>query len=336
MNQKVIPTLIGVFVVGAATLAVAGLVYFGGGEAFVEKRPFVMYFDGSLKGLGVGAPVTFRGVRLGNVTRVVLRYYADGQRTETPVFVELLPDAVEYIGDPGPPGSAIPRLVDERGLRAQLAQESFVTGKLSIQLDFHPGTELRRVGSDPDIPEIPTIPSAMEELQKTIESLPIKELVADLRSAIQGIDELARSPELKEAIRSLDETLDEFATVARNVDAQLDPLSSSATEAMDSVRDLARSPKVGSALDSFDRAAGDVSKLAMSLRDEVQPVSLELQKALTRATETLIAVQGTVRPDGMLHHELVRALQEVSEAAEAVSDLAEMLERRPEVLLQGK
>ena len=70
MGSKVSPTVIGAFVVGALVLLVAGVLLFGGGKFFQEKLPFVLFFDGSVEGLNVGAPVVFRGVQVGQVTEV--------------------------------------------------------------------------------------------------------------------------------------------------------------------------------------------------------------------------------------------------------------------------
>jgi MlaD protein len=70
MARKPNPALLGAFVVGAVILAVLGLVIFGGGKFFRSTQSWVAYFDESIKGLAVGAPVTFRGVKVGSVTDV--------------------------------------------------------------------------------------------------------------------------------------------------------------------------------------------------------------------------------------------------------------------------
>ena len=70
MARKPNPALLGAFVVGAVILAVVGLVIFGGGKFFRSTQSWVAYFDESIKGLAVGAPVTFRGVKVGAVTDV--------------------------------------------------------------------------------------------------------------------------------------------------------------------------------------------------------------------------------------------------------------------------
>lgn len=70
MGSKVNPTILGAFVVSAVLLAVAGVLFFGGGKFFEAKVPFVLFFDGSVQGLNVGAPVIFRGVQVGQVSAI--------------------------------------------------------------------------------------------------------------------------------------------------------------------------------------------------------------------------------------------------------------------------
>src|SRR5215468_9262289 len=70
MGTKINPTTIGAFVVSAIVLAVGGVLLFGGGKFFQEKLPYVLFFDSSVEGLNVGAPVIFRGVQVGQVTAI--------------------------------------------------------------------------------------------------------------------------------------------------------------------------------------------------------------------------------------------------------------------------
>ena len=97
MSKKANPALIGGFVVGAAVLAVAGIAFFGGGKLFAEQLTFVSYFEGSLKGLQVGAPVTFRGVRIGAVSDIVVRYNSDDQSVRIVVYFQIERDRIHTV-----------------------------------------------------------------------------------------------------------------------------------------------------------------------------------------------------------------------------------------------
>ena len=70
MVNKISPTFLGAFVVGAILCMVAGVLLFSGGKFFTEKVPFVLFFDSSVEGLNIGAPVIFRGVQVGQVTEI--------------------------------------------------------------------------------------------------------------------------------------------------------------------------------------------------------------------------------------------------------------------------
>src|SRR4030095_15830462 len=165
MGSKINPTTIGAFVVGAIVLVIAGVLLFGGGKFFQEKRPYVMFFDSSVEGLNVGAPVIFRGVQVGQVTDIAA--LADHKAFTLVIRVqgESGPGAIKVIGGPLPdPRQAVEGLI-QKGARASLRMQSFVTGVLYVAFDFHPDTPIRRLGLDPAYPELPTIPSDLDQLK---------------------------------------------------------------------------------------------------------------------------------------------------------------------------
>jgi hypothetical protein len=138
MSKPIGKPIIGAFVVGAVALAVAGLFVLGGGQFLKKKYIRVMYFDGSVKGLKVGAPVTFRGVEVGTVTDITIRANPKDLTTRIPVIVEIDPHSIETPG--GYLGDQLPRMI-KRGLRAKLDLQSLVTGQLQIELDYMPDTK---------------------------------------------------------------------------------------------------------------------------------------------------------------------------------------------------
>src|SRR5690242_12946620 len=135
MAKNTNPKLIGGFVLGALALVVVGVLMFGGGQFLVTKRPAVLYFEGSLGGLAPGAPVNFRGVKIGTVTGMQIEYDVEKQEVHIPVFVEIEPDRIQITSGKRDERN-IATLV-RRGLRAQLVVQSLVTGQASVQLDFH-------------------------------------------------------------------------------------------------------------------------------------------------------------------------------------------------------
>src|SRR5689334_10454933 len=131
--MKANPKVIGAFVVGAIALAIAALIVFGGGQFFKKAVPMVMFFQGSVGGLAVGNPVTFDGVKIGQVTRVEPVYDAAKQDVLIPVYIEL----DTQIKSVGPQSGTVLANLDELikdGLRAQLVSESMITGQQSVNL----------------------------------------------------------------------------------------------------------------------------------------------------------------------------------------------------------
>ena len=347
MSQKANPTVIGVFVVGAVALAVIGILSFGGGALLAEKVNYVMFFEGSsLKGLDIGAPVNFQGVRIGSVTDIVLKFDPKTGTIRIPVYAEIERQRIKRSGQeqPAHPYENARHLID-RGLRAQLELQSFVTGKLAIQLDFYPDSELRYVGTEDRYLEIPTIPSKMEELTETIENLPIDELVSEMRSAINGFDELVRSPDLKKAITDADEMILEFKALAHDVNERVGSILSEATETSKTIRQsfAEADKKVASAVEVFNETLTTYKKLAADVDEQVNPLSESLQQSLAelrtsleKLNAALDAVTNVLAEDSAFYHRLNYALEQAATALRSLRVLVDLLERHPEALIQGK
>lgn len=144
MGSKANPKLIGAFAVGAIALLVLSTIAIGGGKLFRQTIPIVMYFPRSVAGLNVGAPVTFRGVKLGEVTNIFLGFNSNSRDVVIPVFAELFPQSIVTFGDSNAVSMGIERkevlldYIKNRGLRAQLTVSSIVTGQLVVNFDFFP------------------------------------------------------------------------------------------------------------------------------------------------------------------------------------------------------
>src|SRR5690606_529699 len=129
-------TAIGAFVLGALALIVAAILFFGGGAFLATPLPAVSFFHGSVAGLQVGAAVTYRGVEVGQVKSIGIRVDPETFRSIVQVGMALTPGTVRIYGAELPEDrTLIPKLV-ERGLAAQLVKQNFVTGLLTVDLDF--------------------------------------------------------------------------------------------------------------------------------------------------------------------------------------------------------
>ena len=191
MAKRVNPTLVGAFVLGAFLLVIAGIILLGGENIFAQKRRFVIYFGDAIKGLTVGAPVTFKGVVVGRVANLKVRYVKETGRTEIPVLIDLDPNKVVTPNDEEEATRLLRQMIDQ-GLRAQMNPESLITNQQVVQLDFFPGTPVRLVDSDLPYPQIPSLPSSFDQLQASIgmaaQSLP--DLAASATLALNQISNL--------------------------------------------------------------------------------------------------------------------------------------------------
>lgn len=248
MGKKANPAVIGGFVVGAIALAVVGVLIFGSGEFLKEKMPWVSYFPGSVDGLQVGAPVTFKGVKIGQVTDIKVKLDARDDTVRVPVHWELQPDKIALVGMSeseitevrGRGERPLAQVLIKHGLRAQLQLQSFVTGQKVIQLDFFPDSPINLVGGDGEggVPEFPTTPSGTEKLTKTIENLPIDELFADARNTLQGIDRLVRNID-SQVIPATHATLEKAQGALSSIEGMTSPGSTVRYELVNALKELA-------------------------------------------------------------------------------------------------
>ncbi|HZK14193.1 MAG TPA: MlaD family protein, partial [Desulfobaccales bacterium] len=228
MAKQASRIMIGGFVVLALIIMAASLVVFGSGKFFQNTVKCVMYFNEPVKGLSVGAPVLFQGVQIGTVTSITLQIDPAKMQTQIPVFIEY--DSAKFqLGEEGQkthrdPRKNIPRLI-EKGLRAQLGMQSYITGLLVIQLDFFPGTPVTLKSVEKNYIEIPTIPSTSAKLADALEKLDLKALGDHLESTMAGIDTFVNNPNLAASARGLNETLQDARKVLARIDRQVNPLA---------------------------------------------------------------------------------------------------------------
>ena len=141
MSRRANPKLVGGFVLAAIGLAVAAALVFGSFTVFEPTRKFIVFFQGTVDGLAQGSQVLFRGVPVGKVVDIGIRYDPRDSSFAIPVIIEIRPGVIAKYSPPAATLSAegVRRLIDE-GLRARLETSSLVTGQQVVQLNFFPGT----------------------------------------------------------------------------------------------------------------------------------------------------------------------------------------------------
>jgi phospholipid/cholesterol/gamma-HCH transport system substrate-binding protein len=357
--QRANPKLIGGFVLGAVALVVIGVLLLGGAKFLTEKRTFVAYFEGSVKGLHVGAPVEFQGVRVGSVTDIQLQFQTEDLELRIPVFVQFEPGRISQLGEHVDAKRRFLKPLVERGLRARLEMQSIVTGQLIVQLGFYPDTPIRLVG-DGTIPEIPTVPTAMQELTQSVthaltelRHLPIPQLVGQLVEAAQGLNTLIHSPDVNNLIQRLsataqvaDQSLQRIDDQTGQVAARLDTTLDAATALLRDGQQLLRrvdtqvmpmSDGIQKTLDALRVTLKDSQQLLRHVDTRVTPVADNLMETSTRLRATIARVQQVVEGDVVkVLQDTNRTLQDVSGTARSVRLLADFLERNPDSLVYGK
>jgi paraquat-inducible protein B len=264
-------------------------------DVFADSTPYVLDFQGSVRGLSVGAPVEFRGIRLGHVNDIWMEYHTEQMEAHIMVLVALQPGRVRRLGSGASDDlqASLDTLI-ERGMRARLAMGNLLTGALYVELDFHPDTEAVLTGLHPAYLEIPTIPSATEALLAMIEHLPLAELVEEAVGAVRSVAQLVGSPQTEQALLGLAETLEHTRNLARALDER----------APDALADLlATARELRDAADAAQRILRDVtaeeSELNYLLTDALGELSSTLRSVrvladyLERHPEALLAGKPT-------------------------------------------
>ena len=221
MIKKVNKTVIGIFVSGALVILMIAIVVFGSGEFFKKTNKFVLCFDGSVKGLAIGAPVMFRGVSIGTVKDISLIYDSKAGTITLPVIVEIEQGRIKGAPSFGEPGG-IKKMI-ALGLRANLEVQSFLTGQLMISFDFYPDKPAKLRGIVNTYPELPTLATS-PDIFEIMENLPIKDIAKNLEATVQGVNKIVNSSYITRSLYDLQNTLLETKEAMHSVSLLTDYL----------------------------------------------------------------------------------------------------------------
>ncbi|MBN2061667.1 MAG: MCE family protein [Deltaproteobacteria bacterium] len=279
-------------------------------KAFTKKANFILFFDGSVRGLNVGAPVEFKGIKVGTVKDIRLEFDSQDSTFRIPVLIEIEPERIIERGmsENTSTFQTLQGLV-ERGLRAQLRTGNLLTGQLFVDLDMHPKTEIRLAHLDTPYPELPTIPASMEQITSSVHSI---------LSKLENID--------LEQIGS--ELLETFQGANR--------FAKSASELVDK-------PEVQGSVEDFKASLQSLRSILSRLDRRVEPITVSLEDAIVKARNALENVQGTMtlmnqvlRYDSPFQYKFIELADELSEMARSIRILVDLLERNPNSLIFGK
>lgn len=324
MSKEASKTLIGAFVIGAIVLAVAAILVIGSGKFFTDKEYFILYFDGTVEGLTIGSPVQFRGVKIGSVKDIGIRFNSDDFSFLIPVVIELSGVPLDKIDEKyNRNENEYIKLLISKGLKAQLEVRSIVTGQLAVNLDFFPNKETKINNLSKEYVEIPTIPMSLEEISKTLQDIPYKELYHKIDRTIEGLNRLVNSTEMTESLKALNHGLKESVKISKTINAQLEPTILSLRETSDAIRGSFL--KVEEALSGKD-----------GIPEQIKETLKVAQSAIVQAEKTLVVVQKNLGDNSILMQEVNNTMEEITKTSRSIRFLTEYLQTHPESLISGK
>jgi len=326
MSKPANKTLIGVFVMVAIGLVIGAILTVGSGRFFRHYPKYVMYFDSSVKGLSIGSPVVFRGVRVGSVPDIAMDFNPSDLSILIPVYVELGEGKIKTsnLNLPEADRTALrdefTQALIQRGLRAQLEMQSVVTGQMLIALEIRPDTKAHFVGRNKEYVEIPTIPTQFQQLTQRIEKVPIEEILLELRATLAGIHKTVNSPETANFIASGAKGAEETRLLIRHIDGQVVPLAGSTTEAVQQIKKL----------------VADMNSELAPLTASITNLAEETRVTLRKSQEAIDKIDSAVSDDSALAYQLPKTLKELEGAARAIRLLANELRQHPEAVVWGR
>lgn len=335
--------IVGSFVIGAVFLLIAAIVLFGRGTLFSRTMPAVAYFQGSVAGLSVGAPVTYKGVPIGRVSRIVLEVSSKTGEARIPVYLEFKPESVTFSGGERLTPEAQKQMI-ARGLRAQLVSQSFITGQLMVQLDYFPGTPVVLAGEEPGLLEIPTVPSEIQAVKSALSALPLRDIAEAALGSLTSLESLLRSPDTRAAVKDLSAGLEKAHDLISTLTPQIEgtlkqanetlvAISRTADQTTDTVKAL--QPNAEASLSSLARVLDTAGQQAGPLIADLRATARSFDSLAQQAQASLFTGVGVLAARSPLRQNTEETMRNLAAASASLRSLAAELERNPNALILG-
>lgn len=334
--EKVKPSVIGAFVLGALLLGLAAVVLLSDGAFARNSSKFLLYFEGDIKGLQVGAPVNFRGVKIGQVESMSIDYDSRKQQFSIPVIISIESRKVGFDGgERNSHGIFDVQQLIRQGLRARLNLQSIVTGKLEIELDMMPDSPLQLMGGGhTEYPEIPTVQSSLEKIASAFEELPLQRITRRISEILDAVDRVTAEGQLERTLSSIVGVAERLDRITQQLDREAPRLLAEGRGSLQDARAL---------MVELSATARETRQLLQRAGARLEGAFDGWESALTSGEASFAQLKQTaattdelLRDDSALVREVEGALRELTGAAKSIRNLADYLERHPEALLRGK
>lgn len=321
MNRRSVA--LGAFVVIALGLAVVLITALGKGRFFGGGRTqAVVWFDKSVKGLTIGAPVTFRGVPVGQVEAIGVELDPQSLQSRLPITLAVSTEALSiHVRGRRAQREALQSLID-RGLVAQMVTQSLVTGQVLIDLTIGkpPAAPVAQSADGPLV--IPHVGGNFDRLLEQVSELPLKDTVADVRATMQSVRELA----------------DQSRATLLKMQGDVGRVTGQATQTLQ---------RAGEDFHQASQQTAVTLKSLQGLADGSQRLLLDVQPRIVGAMDALNGAASDVRtgmgeitawvgPGSPTRSDLDGALRDLSRSARSFSALLEDIEEQPNVLIFGR
>ncbi len=333
--------MIGVFVILSSALFIIAVTLFGAALFFEKENLVIAYFDDSLKGLSVGAPVTYRGVSIGQVKEIKIQVKDNGnngQEVIIPIIISLnSKQSLIVEGAQSNKDRSLNEFLEvlcQQGLRAKLKTISLVTGKRYIDLAIYENSiAVYRQKKKGKYLELPTLPSELRQAQKVLEQMDLAKLYKKVMGTFTSIDALTTSlsralPNEKSAslVDDLLLATGSLNTILGKIDNRVGPILG----------------KVDSGIDNINTTVSSADKLIHSLDSELKPVAGNISKTLENLDHTLLQAnqllnqaEQTLQPSSPLYHRLNETLLQLAETSGSIKKLSDFISRNPDSLIFG-
>ena len=255
--------MIGIFITLGTLAMVLMFGYFLKSNFSSNETRVVMYFNESVKGLDVGAPVLFKGVKIGEVTNVQLDVNLNNMKFLTPVYAKIY-NGKKLITGTTNEKETLSIFIDH-GLRAQLSINSVITGQLLVELDMYPQTPIILHEEAYEMNEIPTISSPFAEISKTLKVMPVAKIAQDVHHITHALNK--ELPPLLSKMNTTLTTVDDILLQNKNNTAKMvEELGNAAQNvggAAQSIDALVgeNATKISTMIESFNSAAQSMQNL---------------------------------------------------------------------------